>query len=84
MSLPPTKLMVVDVRTEGAMFQASVPHALFDVPAFRVGFPGPGNLTGPYSISPDGQRFLAAIQPAAEVSNPLSIVLNWTAMLKSK
>jgi hypothetical protein len=24
-----------------------------------------------------GQKFLAAIQPTAEVSNPLSIVLNW-------
>jgi hypothetical protein len=32
--------------------------------------------------SADGQKFLVGLQPPAQVSNPLTIVLNWTAGLK--
>ena len=82
-SVMPPKIMAVDVKTDGAMFQASVPHALFDVPGIQANGPGPGGLSGSYSVSANGQKFLVGIQPvAAEVSNPLSIVLNWTATLK--
>jgi Tol biopolymer transport system component len=81
-SAPPQKLMAVDVKTDGAMFQASVPHPLFDVPGIPVNGPGAGTLSGSYSVSADGQKFLVAIQPTADMSNPLSIVLNWTAILK--
>ena len=75
------KMMAVDVKTEGAMFMASVPHTLFSVPGIRTGGPETG-YAGSYSVSKDGQKFLVAIQPIAGVSNPLSMVLNWTAMLK--
>jgi Tol biopolymer transport system component len=81
-SAAPEKIMAVDVKTEAAMFIASVPHALFNVPGIRASGPGPGGFGGSYSVSKDGQKFLAAIQPTAEVSNPLSIALNWTVMLK--
>jgi len=81
-SVAPQKLMAVDVKTQGATFDASVPHALFDVSGSSATPPGPENSSGSYAPSADGQKFLAAIRPNAEVSNPLTIVLNWTAGLK--
>jgi len=33
-----------------------------------------------FDVSPDGRRFLMAVQPEAEAA-PLSLVVNWTAGL---
>ena len=74
----PLRLMAVDVKTQGAMFEASVPHALFDLTGYPLGGIGPGNSSGAYAPSADGQKFLAAIRPNAQVANPLTVVLNWT------
>ena len=82
MSAPSQKLMAVDVKTQGSMFEASVPHSLFDVTGYPFGAIGPVNTTGSYEPSADGQKFLASIRPTAQVSNPLTIVLNWAAGLK--
>jgi len=81
-SAPPQKLMAVDVKTQGAIFEASVPHALFDLTGYPFGGLSPFNTTGAYEPSADGQKFLASIRPNTTVSNPLTIVLNWTASLK--
>jgi eukaryotic-like serine/threonine-protein kinase len=81
-SPPPIKLMAVDVKTQGAMFEASAPHALFDMTGYPFGGLSPFSTTGAYAPSADGQKFLASVRPTVEVSNPLTIVLNWTAGLK--
>jgi eukaryotic-like serine/threonine-protein kinase len=81
-SAPPEKLMAVDVKTQGAMFEASVPHALFDLAGYPFAGFGPVATTGWYKPLADGQKFLATIRPTAQVSNPLTIVVNWTTSLK--
>ena len=78
----PRRLMAVDVKAQGSMFEASLPRALFDVTGIPVGLVGPGARVGVFVASADGQKFLVGLQPPAQVSNPLTIVLNWTAGLK--
>jgi Tol biopolymer transport system component len=78
----PRRLMAVDVRTSGTTFEASVPRALFDIAGSAVGLVGPTSRSGAFIPSADGQKFLVALQPPSPISNPLTIVLNWTAGLK--
>jgi Tol biopolymer transport system component len=82
LSLAPRKLMAVDVKTQGSVFEASVPRALFDAASTPTAAPGPITRGSGYVPAADGQRFLVAIQPATQVSNPLTVMLNWTAGLK--
>ncbi len=35
-----------------------------------------------YDVSADGQRFLVAARPAQKSSEPLTLVSNWTLLLK--
>jgi hypothetical protein len=35
-----------------------------------------------YDVSPDGQRFLVVTEPERGASPPLTLVQNWTALLK--
>jgi Tol biopolymer transport system component len=72
------KMMVVDVKMDGAKFEAGVPKALFDL-RFRPGFPGPRNW---YTVSEDGQRFLVTTNLEEATARPTTVVLNWTADLK--
>jgi hypothetical protein len=74
--------MTVDVTTTGVTFEASVPRALFDIAGSAVGLVGPTSRSGAFIPSADGQKFLVALQPPGQISNPLTIVLNWTAGLK--
>jgi Tol biopolymer transport system component len=78
----PRRLMTVDVTTTGVTFEASVPRALFDIAGSAVGLVGPTSRSGAFIPSADGQKFLVALQPPGQISNPLTIVLNWTAGLK--
>ena len=52
--------MAVDVKTQGATFEASVPQALFDTSGIGPRVPGPEIAGGTYAPSADGQKFLAA------------------------
>lgn len=75
---PDRKLMVVAV-TLGASFQAGTPAALFQT---RV---ETSNLTGArnnYVVAADGQRFLVNNIILDSASQPITVVLNWTAQLK--
>jgi len=67
------KLMAVDVKF-GAAFDASPPHALFDLP-------GAIN-NGRFIASLDGQRFLLPIITQDAEAAPLTVVLNWPAGMK--
>jgi len=66
------KIMAVPVETTPT-FRAGAP-----VPLFAV-HPGGGAV---YDVSADGKRFLVNSLPADQGSPPLSLLVNWTAMLK--
>jgi eukaryotic-like serine/threonine-protein kinase len=69
------KMMAVDIR-EDPKIESSSPRILFDT-----------NLSidpnkDQYAVSPDGQRFLL-LKPLAETRlTPITVILNWTALLK--
>jgi serine/threonine protein kinase len=70
------KLMAVEVKS-GATFQAGVPRALF---LTRVS--GAVGSSKHYTVTKDGQRFLVNMPVEGASSNPITIVLNWTAELR--
>jgi len=70
------KLMAVHVET-GANFAAGAPTALFDL--VRCGL---SDIRYLYDVSADGQKFLV-IRPLEDASSrPLTLVQNWTELLK--
>ncbi len=64
------KLMVVDVRTGGASFEAGRPRELFEmlIPS--------ETRRNRFVVSPDGQRFLALVAPDDASSRTFTVVLN--------
>jgi serine/threonine protein kinase/Tol biopolymer transport system component len=70
-----SKIMSVDVRTGSGSFEASLPKPLFEQPlrnnASRNG----------YAVSPDGQRFLMIVPAGSTAQEPITVVLNWSALL---
>jgi Periplasmic component of the Tol biopolymer transport system len=74
---PDRKLMAVDVKLEGSLFEAGVPKVLFqtNVPSY----PNPRNV---YDVSADGQRFILVTPPEETSSTPITVVANWTTDLK--
>jgi hypothetical protein len=72
---PDRKLMAVDVKTEPE-FQPATPHPLFETQSFAG-----SNTLYRYDVARDGRRFLMIV-PAAGVSAPATVVLNWEAGLK--
>lgn len=74
---PDQKLMAVDVNTVAGTFQAGIPRELFQkqlIPAWY--------WRNTYVASADGQRFLM-ITPATEAKDePITVVVNWPAVLK--
>jgi Tol biopolymer transport system component len=68
------KLMAVTVKS-GTVFESDKPHALFQT-ALNV-----AELRQSFAVSADGQRFL--VNAPIETESPsLTVVLNWTALLK--
>ena len=66
------KVMAVAVDTAPA-FHAGAPVALFAV------HPGTGTV---YDVAADGKRFLVDSLPADQGSPPMSLLVNWTSLLK--
>lgn len=54
-------------------FEAGIPKQLFTAPII-------GHV--PFTVTPDGQRFLVNTQTGEEKSSAISVVLNWPALLK--
>ncbi|MBY0506669.1 MAG: serine/threonine-protein kinase [Bryobacteraceae bacterium] len=69
------KLMAVDVKLGADSMASSTPRGLF---ALRT---GTTINTYPYSVAPDGKRFLV-LTPAGG-SQPLEVIVNWPALLKA-
>jgi len=72
-------LIAVDVHGESAL-QAGGPHALFKVPGAQE--QSDFSASFPWDVTPDGKRFL--ISKAKTSSEPLTVVLNWTAEMEKK
>ena len=69
---PDNKMMAVPLETSPA-FHAGAPAPLFSV------HPGNGSV---YDVAADGKRFLVNSLPADQGSPPLSLLVNWTSLLK--
>ena len=64
--------MAVDVKANGPAFEAGVPQRLFTAP-----------LDFGWDVTGDGKRFLLAVAPGQHnTSAPITVVLNWPALLK--
>jgi eukaryotic-like serine/threonine-protein kinase len=78
---PDSKMMAVEVST-GPIFKAGVPRPLFQAPIWGGGTFQ--NVTR-YDVTADGKRFLinsVTADAAILAPAPITIVLNWTALLK--
>lgn len=71
------QLMAVGVSDTGSMLDTTAPRKLF---ATRVstGIPGSSH----YAVSADGSRFLVLSPIEDNRATPITVVLNWTSMLK--
>jgi Tol biopolymer transport system component len=70
---PESKLMVVSLKA-GSAPDPSPPRELFPVDVFDPD-------VSPYEVAPDGQGFLT-IETPAHASEPLTLIVNWPALLK--
>jgi serine/threonine protein kinase len=79
---PDGNLMAVEVKLS-PRFEAGVPKALF--PTRILAGPNDRHLFR-YAVAPDGKRFLINTPTQAAESNasPITVVLNWTAVLKRR
>ncbi len=58
-------------------FRAGIPETLFEVTA------RPGRRP-PYDVATDGSRFIVNVLVGAESGKPLTLVQNWTELVKSR
>jgi poly(3-hydroxybutyrate) depolymerase len=66
--------MAVDVKANGAAFEAAVPQRLFLSP-----------VDGGWDVTADGKRFLLAAPQGGQTAQvPITVVLNWPALLQKK
>ena len=68
-------LMAADVNVAGDRLQVTAVRELFDTP-------GLGGSRYVWDMSPDGRRFLLNVLRATASEEPLSVVLNWTNLLR--
>ncbi|HEU4869630.1 MAG TPA: protein kinase [Pyrinomonadaceae bacterium] len=71
------KMIAVDVKGEGANFEASAPKPLFDlrIPAFNA-------ASAQFAVTRDGQKFLIISMFGEITSAPIAVVTNWTGDVK--
>ena len=72
---PDNKLMAAAINGQGSAFEVGAVRPLFDT---RPG----GSLRWVYDVSPDGQRFLVNTLVEEDASQPITLVVNWPALLK--
>jgi hypothetical protein len=74
---PEYKLMVANVRLGIDSVESSTPRALFSLPADYTAW-------SPFQVTGDGQRFLVRATPEQQPSEPLNVIVNWPALLRSE
>jgi eukaryotic-like serine/threonine-protein kinase len=71
------KMIAVEVNTSAGSLQAGVPKPLFQAPLIQ-GL----RWRNRYVVSADGQRFLMLVPAGETAPNPITVVVNWPAILK--
>ena len=71
---PDLKLMAVSLKMATDSVEPSAPRELFPLPVVDTGF-------SPYVPGPDG-RFLVRATPQQQAGEPLTVIVNWPALLK--
>jgi hypothetical protein len=74
---PDQKLMAAAVSGAGSAFEVGAVKPLFEAPALRI--PNQGSM---YDVSLDGQRFLVNTLAEQAAAAPITLVVNWPALLK--
>jgi eukaryotic-like serine/threonine-protein kinase len=74
---PDKKLMSAMVNGSGSAFEVGAVRPLFDTRALTI-----GNTGSMYDVSPDGQRFLVNTLADDVAAAPITLVVNWPALLK--
>ncbi len=69
------KLMAVSLKMGADTVEPSTPRELFALPVVDNGY-------SPYDTSRDGLRFLVRATPEHGASQPLTVIVNWPALLK--
>jgi Tol biopolymer transport system component len=77
------KLMSVAVRSNGVNFEAEVPKPMFD-PGLPLTVTGGNTNFNPYAVSADGQRFLFTVRISDRALVPITLLVNWPAVLNRK
>jgi len=72
------KMMAVDVKTDAAQFEAGAPKPLFHAQLYDE------RRRNQYVVTPDGQRFLLVYPRELEKPSPITVVVNWPALLKKQ
>jgi len=67
--------MAVDVRTSAAGFEWSVPRTLFTIPNLQ-------SVPRGFTVSADGQRFVAVVATAPGEPQRFTTLLNWTSLIR--
>jgi Tol biopolymer transport system component/predicted Ser/Thr protein kinase len=75
---PDRRLVAVEVKTAGDRFEAGAPRALFQTRAAMIA----AGFYTVYTVTADGQRFMIITEGDEVVSQPATVVMNWTAGLK--
>ena len=78
---PADELMAVEVREKSSSLEFSNPRNLFrtsSVAAYRI------DSLAAYDVAPDGNKFVVLTQPAQSRAQPITLVTNWTALLKKQ
>ena len=70
---PSGRFMAVPATVRGGSFEVGTPQPLFEL---RANTPGTQ-----YDVTADGQRFIVSVPLHAEGTSPLTLVLNWPALL---
>jgi eukaryotic-like serine/threonine-protein kinase len=73
------KLMAVNVNTASPGFEVGIPKELFQAQLIPLWF-----WRNLYVPSPDGQRFLMLAPVGQAKQEPITVVVNWPALLKSR
>jgi hypothetical protein len=69
------KLMAVSLKLGADSVALSAPRELFPLTSAIDAF-------NPYRVDPGGQRFLVQAPPDQAASPPLTVIVNWPALLK--
>ena len=74
---PKNNLMSVEVNTNSSAFQAGIPKLLFQAHIMPTYY-----WRSNFVVSPDGQRFLMLVPAGDSKPSPITVVVNWPALLK--